>query len=57
MLYVRVMKYIQNRHKHIKRMNSVINARFQIKLRKFSEIQGAESRVSGPTFKVPGLGS
>ena len=37
MLYDRVMKNIQNRHKLIKHTNSFINARLQRKLRKFAE--------------------
>ena len=37
MLYDRVMRNIQNRHKRIKHMNSLINARLQRKSRKFAE--------------------
>ena len=57
MLYDRVMKSIRNRHKRIKHMNSVINARLQRKLRKFAENPLSGSRVSGPTFRASGLGS
>ena len=59
MLYDRVMRNIQNRHKHIKQMNSFINARFQRKLRKFAEnpLSGSRSRLSGPTFRVSCLTS
>ena len=54
MLYDRVMRNIQNRHKPIKHMNSLISARYQRKLRKVSEIhfKGHESWVPGPTFRV-----
>ena len=47
MLYDRVMRNIQNRHKRIKYMNSFINARFQRKLRKFAEKLLPGSWVSG----------
>ena len=47
MLYDRVMKNIQNRHKRIKHMNSVINTRLQRRLRKFAENPLSGSRVSG----------
>ena len=70
MLYDRVMKNMQNRHKRIKHMNSSINARLQRRLRKFAENPlsgfrvsgltyelGPGSRVSGLTFRVLGLGS
>ena len=48
------MRNIKNSHKRIKHMNSFVYARFQRKLRKFAE---NGSRVSGPTFRVTGLGS
>ena len=70
MLYDRVMKNIQNRHKLIKHTNSFINARLQRKLRKFAENSlsgsrvpsptyelGTWRRVLGPTFRAPGLES
>ena len=65
MLYDRVMRNIQNRHKDIKHMNSFINVRRQRKLRKFLENPLSQSQVSGPTFRirllpmnwVPGIGS
>ena len=65
MLYDRVMRNIQNRHKDIKHMNSFINVRRQRKLRKFLENPLSWSQVSGPTFRirllpmnwVPGIGS
>ena len=38
-------------------MNSFINARLQRKLRKFAENPLSGSWVSGPTFRVQGLGS
>ena len=38
-------------------MNSFIIARLQRKLTKFSENPFSGSRVSGPTFRVPGFGS
>ena len=61
MLYDRVMRNIQNRHKRIKHMNLVINARFQRKLRKFAENPLPGSHVSGlgsrlpPMSWIPGL--
>ena len=65
MLYDRVMRNIQNRHKDIKHMNSFKNVRRQRKLRKFLENPLSRSQVSGPTFRirllpmnwVPGIGS
>ena len=70
MLYDRVMRSIQNRHKRIKHMNLFINARFQRKLRKFAENPLPGSQVSrlgsrlplmswipGLRFQVPGLRS
>ena len=58
------MRSIQNRHKRcikhmnsFMRMNSFLNARLQRKLRKFSENPISGSWVSGPTIRVPGLGS
>ena len=56
MLYDRVMKNVQNRHKRIKHMNSFINARLQRKLRKFAENPLSGSRVP-PMSWVPDLGS
>ena len=58
MLDERVMRNMQNRHKRIKHVNSFINARHQIKLRKFLEnpLSGPMSRVSGLTIRIPGLG-
>ena len=47
MLYDRVMRSIQNRHKRTKHMNLFINARFQRKLRKFAENPLPGSQVSG----------
>ena len=57
MFYDRVIRNIQNRHKLIKHMNSFIKARIQRKLRKFPENPFSGSRVSGPTIRVPDLGS
>ena len=61
MLYDRVMKNIENRHKRIKHMNSFINARLQRKLRKFagnplsgSQVPGLGSHLQGPRSQVPG---
>ena len=51
------MRNMQNRHKRIKHMNSFMIARFQRKLRKLSENPLTGFRVSGHTFRVPGLGS
>ena len=45
MLYDRIMRNIQNRHKRIKHMISFINARRQRKLRKFLENPLPESQV------------
>ena len=58
MLYDRVIKIIQNRHKRIKLVNSFINARLQRKLRKFAEnpLSGSRSQVP-PVRWVPVLGS
>ena len=47
MLYDRVMKNIQNRHKNIKHMNSFLKPRLQRKLRKFAENLLSGSGVSG----------
>ena len=52
MLYDRVMRNIQNKHKRIKHMKSFINARFQRKLRKFTENPLSGSQAWGPTFRV-----
>ena len=57
MLYDRVMRNIENRHKRIKQMNLFINARFQRKLWKFAENPLSESRVSGLGSRVPIFGS
>ena len=54
MLYDRVMRNIQNRHKDIKHMNSFINVRRQRKLRKFLKNPLSGSQVSGLTFRIPG---
>ena len=51
----RVMRNIQNRHKCIKYINSFIMAKFQRKLRKFSENPLSGSQVLGPTFRVSGF--
>ena len=56
MLYDRVMRNIQNRHKRIKHMNSLINARLQRKSRKFAEnpiwVTRLGSRVPAPTYEM-----
>ena len=52
MLYDRVMKNMQNRHKRIKHMNSSINARLQRRLRKFAENPLSGFRVSGLTYEL-----
>ena len=52
MLYDRVMRNTQNKHKRIKHMKSFINARFQRKLRKFAENPLSGSRAWDPTFRV-----
>ena len=53
----RVMRNIQNRHKWIKYINSFIIAKFQRKLRKFSENPLSGSQVLGSMFRVSVLGS
>ena len=55
MLYDRVMRNIQNRHKRINQMNSFINARFQRKLIKFAENTLSGSPVSGLGSRIPPL--
>ena len=54
MLYDRVMRVIQNRNKRIKCMNSLINARFQRKLRKFYRVSGLRSNIQDLGSRVPG---
>ena len=58
MLYDRVMRNMQKRHKRIKQMNSFTNARLQRKLRKFAEKPISGSRVRVPSMSwVSSLGS
>ena len=59
MLYDRVMRNIENRHKRIKQMNLFINASFKENCENLLKIHflSPVSRVSGPYFWVLGLGT
>ena len=57
MLYDRLMRNIQNRHKRIKHMISFINARHQRKFRKFLENPLSEPQVSGLGIHLQDPGS